>query len=308
MKSRSWPYRTPQAGRVAPGPWLRREESLTELTSLVEQWDYTTDLELERRVDIDVAGCLYDAGLPLETPLRICVRVRPSTSKIRSLVARCPVPVDGTVNVSAVVHGAEFAGSLTIETVLELAVDRRAAAAFSPSRSGSILWRDDFTTVLEGDSGLLPVAPVSFAQAGLPSGAVWYLSLDAGRWEWTAMGSLLLLLNSDNPSIAAALTDPDQETSIRLLEAVGVDFVADLVGRALLDEGFWESYGNDEEVRDDDLSVGSLVRALVRTRLALPTEDVRDAFVRLLELLKRDPSMYRARVQEGTAYLRSSVR
>jgi hypothetical protein len=111
----------------------------------------------------------------------------------------------------------------------------------------------------------------------------------------------MILLNSDNPAIAAALQKPEKPSSVQLIEALEIDFVADLVGRALMDRSFWDTYAS-EDSPDTDLSVGALVRSLVRTKLCAPTESVDEGMRRLHDLIIRDPSMWRALVQEGLGY------
>lgn len=304
MSVRAWPYRTPGEGRVIVEPWLLENAAWNELPGVLPRWDYTTDLKLSRRVNVDVSGCLSDAGLPQNTPLTLCVRARPSTSKIRTRIAHHEVRRNGPIDLVGMVRGSQVAGRLTLETLLELAVDIPESESFSPTLKGSILWRDEVETVLEGSASLLPIAPISFVQAGLPAGAAWYLNIDASQWDWSAMGSLIVLLNSDNPAVAQALREPAAEGNV--LDALEVDFVADLVSRALLDEGFWDTYLNVSAARDDDLSLGSLVRALVRNYLAKPSETVEDCCRALSDLIHRDPSMYRARVQEGLGFPRST--
>lgn len=303
MRITTAPYRTPRSDLVATEAWTVLDGSGGELGESLDDWDYSTTLRIGRRIQVEVAEVAREVGLRPTTPLLVHVRTKSAASLIRTSAARVVLAADtAPVQVTAEIACRDLAGSLTIETLLELAEDTLDGQRFSPTYAGSILWRDEVTVVLEGDSGLLPVAPVSFSDAGLPSGAAWYLSLDSGRWDWTAMGSVLVLLNADNAAVATALRDPTTEHASVLLDTIEVDFVADLVGRAVEDESFMDPSVAPTE---DDLSVGALVRALVRTRLADPGEPVAEAFVRLKELRGRDPSRYRALVQHGLSYPRS---
>jgi hypothetical protein len=303
VKVSTAPYRTPSPELVTAGAWTILDGPPGDLSTSIEGWDYATTLRIGRRVEIDVAEILAAVALPPSTRLLLHVRARSGASLIRTSIARIGLDPDaGPVDLVAEIAGRELAGSVTVETLLELADDVSGGRPFSPSRAGSILWRDELSVVLEGDSGLLPIAPVSFADAGLPAGAAWYLSLDAGRWDWTAMGSVLVLLNTDNRAVATALANPATDQASVLFDTIEVDFVADLVGRAVTDEAFVDQF---VQVVDDDLSVGALVRALIRTRLAEPTESVDAAVSRLKELRDRDPSRYRAVIQNGLSYPRS---
>lgn len=303
MKVSTAPYRTPPPELVAAEAWVILDGASGDLDTSLDGWDYATTFRIGRRVQVQVEEVLVHAGLEPTTRLLLHVRARSGASLIRKSIARIELdPTVAAVDVVAEIVGRDLAGSVIVETLLELADDARNGRRFSPTHAGSILWRDEFSVVLEGDSGLLPIAPISFADAGLPPGAAWYLSLDAGRWDWTAMGSVLVLLNADNPAVAAALADPSTERASAIFDMIEVDFVADLVGRAVADESFLDS------VEDDDLSVGALVRALIRTRLAEPTEPLAGATARLKELRDRDPSRYRALVQDGLSYPRSGTR
>lgn len=317
MSVRTFPYRTPAPERVAAEPWHHlAADGLAVFGGPVPGWDYITDLRLTRRVMLDLAGIRTDSGLPPGTPLRISVRSRPSTSLIRTLTAQIHLSPDDvqTAQLDVLVPGRDLSGSVMIETVLELAEARSAAAPFTANRVGSILWRDETGAPLEGDSGLLPVAPAAFSELSLPTSAAWYISLATDRWDWPAMGSLLVLLNTDNPAVTAALPDPATghvpQGAGALFDTLEVDFLTDLVGRALDDEAFHEQYvvHADDDPPDDDYSLGSLVRALVRTRLTGARETVDAALQRLRSQRAQDPSMFRALVQHSLRYPRSTAR
>jgi hypothetical protein len=311
---RTYPYRTPSPDRIIAERWSRLDDDgVVDFTGPVEGWDYVTDLRLVRRISLDLSGIRADSGLPPETPLKLSVRSRPSTSLIRTLVTSVPLDHGETqsLSVEVVVRGQDLSGSVTVETMIELAATRPHAAPFTPNRAGSILWIDEASAPLEGDSGLLPVAPVPFSTVGLPPSAAWYVSLATGRWDWTAMGSLLVLLNTENPAVVAALPDPARDNpapdTAHVFDTLEVDFLTDLVGRALDDDEFIDQYvvTGDEEPPEDDYSLGSLVRALVRTRLTKARETVDEALVRLRDVRAQDPSMFRATVQDGLGYPRS---
>jgi hypothetical protein len=308
MSSRALPYRVPAESMVSTDPWSVFGDTVYELPPFIDGWDYATDLHLFRGVRIDREGFCAGAGLPPATPLSVCVRIRPSTSLIRRVVARLPVPPGASqpLRIEAKLLGAELSGNITIETLLELGQDIHVSDPFIASRGGSILWQEETSTALEGDSGLVPMAPVSFAQAGLPPSAAWYVSLDTGRWDWTALGSLLVLLNTDNPVVATCLGHPDDPSAGVLWSTLGTDLVTDVVGRAVEDVAFMELCDDlsDSPTAADPYSLAALVRALVRTHLVRPTETVDEALRRLRDLHLRDPSLYRASVQDGLRYLR----
>ncbi|MFE2916022.1 hypothetical protein [Kitasatospora indigofera] len=307
MSVQAWPYRRPE-NRVRAENWRLDEVTGALLPGAVPAWDYRTDLTLARLVHVDLAGVREDCGLPDDAALRLSVRYWPSTSRLRHLGFQTLLPVgsqQSVVVVGMTAPGADLGGFLTVETIIGLAEDLRTDQPFVARRAGSILWNDQVRVHLEGAAGLLPTAPVSFAEAGLPAGAAWYVSMDGDDWQQAAMGSLLVLLNTDNPAVRSALDDGKGEAATQLWDTLGVDIVTDLVGRALEDEGFDEEETVDVE---GELSMGGLVRSLVRTYLARPTESAAVAITRLRDERRADPSRFRAQVQAGVGFPREAVR
>ncbi|MEU4155933.1 hypothetical protein [Actinoplanes sp. NPDC026670] len=199
------------------------------------------------------------------------------------------------------IPGAGLAATLTIETTLVLLENPSGGdEPFVARRTGSIVWRDEVSVRLEGTAGLLPVAPVSFKEQGLPPQAAWYVSVDSSEWTSAAMGNLLVLLNDDNLAVRKAITAPSEPDSAVLLDALTVDVVCDLVGRALLDEEFPVTAPVGE--KRSEPSTAALVRGLIVSFLSLPTESVETAFSRLRDEWQRDPSRVRARAQNNLRF------
>jgi hypothetical protein len=278
------------------------------LSTVLQGWDYHSEVNLSRRVQVDTALVRSDCGLPADAALAVCIRYWPSTSRLRTLGIRRELigaggPVDVTLELT--IPGAALAGKLVVETTLELAESLTDVSPFVAARAGSVLWRDQQTVALEGGAGLLPVAPVSFAGHGLPAGAAWYISVDPGEWERAAMGSLLVLLNIDNAQVKEALdAASDDPVAAVLWEALAVDVVADLVGLALDDEGFPAASPSGAE--DEDVTMSALVHSMVRAYLRRPVESSEDALTRLRDERRRDPSLYRAEVQRGLHFPRTA--
>jgi hypothetical protein len=190
---------------------------------------------------------------------------------------------------------------LIIETTLVLlSAGLVEAEPFVARRPGSVLWRDETTIRLEGSAGLLPVAPVSFKDQGLPEQAAWYVSLDSAEWNGAAMGNLLVLLNDDNPAVRKAMEAPEEADSAGLLDALTVDVVCDIVGRALMDEEFPGS--SPAGGRQSEMSTAALVHGLIRSFLAMPAETLEDAMNRLRDEWVRDPSRVRSRAQSSLRF------
>jgi hypothetical protein len=298
---RALPYRTP-IDRVQSEEWvsLDGKSGLVGATPLA--WDYHSQVRLSRAVSIDVDGVREDCLLDVDDGLRLCVRYWSANSRVRTVASLVNVGTAFTPgqNLMVEIDGSLLGGSLTVETILELANDREGGQPFSPRWAGTMLWRDVVRVPLEGDGGLLPVAPVSFSSTPrLPAAAAWYVSLDFSDLTAAAMGSLLVLVNTDLPVVKRALSWVDGDPSADVLwGALSADIVSDIVGRALDDDDF-EPETEWTALDQEALTVGGLVSALVRSYLQRPNETPVDAVKRLRELRRDDPSMYTAEVQGG---------
>jgi hypothetical protein len=304
MGVRAYPYRV-AVDHVTAAPWISVEDGAP-VGEFLPSWDYGSVLRLQRPVEVDVSAVLNECGLLPTAQLALNVRYWPVTSLIRRTALHLPLGrLDPGGLVKAVldveVPGAELAAALTLETTLVL-VDVSAASGepFVARRPGSILWRDETAIRLEGSAGLLPVAPVSFKDQGLPEQAAWYVSLDSSEWNSAAMGNLLVLLNDDNPAVRKATEKPDEPESAVVLDALTVDVVCDLVGRALMDEEF--PTGVVAGGRQLEMSTAALVHGLVRAFLSMPAESLEDAMKRLRDEWQRDPSRVRARAQNSLRF------
>ncbi|MFF4741621.1 hypothetical protein [Streptomyces sp. NPDC001268] len=307
MSVQVWPYRRP-VGRVHAEQWRSGDTTGEPAPTALNAWDYSTVIALGRLIEIDLAELREDCGLAPDAPLRLCVRYWPSTSLLRrsAFVQNLPTHRNRTsceVQISA--DSTQLGGFLTVETLIELAADLPSDRPFVATRAGSILWSDQIRIHLEGGAGLLPVAPVSFSEAGLPPGSAWYVSMDGGDWQQAAMGSLLVLLNEDNPAVKEAMESTQGELSGMLWSILEADIVTDLVGRALDDEAFVDETPSDDP--DGDLTMAGLVRALVRTYLARPGESAEQAIKRLRDERRRDPSRFRAHVHAGVKFPREAT-
>jgi hypothetical protein len=307
MSVRVWPYRRP-VDRIHAGPWRSGDATDEPTPVALRAWDYTTDIALGRVIEIDLAELREDCRLAPDAPLRLSVRYWPSTSLLRRSAFVQDLPTD-TRRTSCEVHisadSTQLGGFLTVETLIELAADFPSDSPFVASRAGSILWGDQIRIHLEGGAGLLPVASVSFREAGLPAGSAWYVSMDGGDWQQAAMGSLLVLLNEDNPAVKEAMESVRGELSGMLWSFLEVDIVTDLIGRALDDEAFVDDSPSDD--LDGDLTMAGLVRALVRTYLTRPGESAEQTIKRLRDERRRDPSRFRADVHAGIKFPREST-
>ena len=114
-----------------------------------------------------------------------------------------------------------------------------------------------------------------------------------------------MLLNDDNLAVRQAMATPDEPGSGLVLDALTVDVVCDLVGRALMDEEFPTAVPADGRL--SEVSTAGLVQGLIMSFLSMPTESTEDAIKRLRDEWQRDPSRVRARAQSGLRFPASSA-
>lgn len=294
--SRAYPYRRPPVDVVETGPWLmkvgRTEEELSaELTT----WDYDTILRLRRPLRVHGARVRRSCGLPPDVELRLSVVWASSSSGLRGRLWQAPVPMedDAAMEITGELPGGELGGRLDLQTTITLAsVGAGGSHSTAPRRSGSILWRDISTTVLQGDAVLFPLAVVDFEPLPYPTGAAWHLELGSDL-ESQALGSILLLVNQRRTTVTAALesaADPD-DTDRAVLSVIRTDIVRSLVEQALVDEEF------DPDEPYPTGSVGALLSAVVRH--AFPGRPI-DA---LRRERARSPMLFTTRVQNATELL-----
>lgn len=303
MSGRAYPYRIVN-DHVSGDPWIHTDEGVPAADHL-SSWDYGTLLRFARRVIVDIPALLTTCGFDRAVSLAMNVRYWPSTSLLRRSATHVPLRYDGMSGqietiLEVEIPGTDLAGALTLETTIVLAAGGGGSDPFVAHRPGSVLWRDHTSIRLEGNAGLLPVAPVSFKNQGLPEQAAWYVSVDSTEWSSAAMGNLLVLLNDDNDQVSEAVRKPNDPRAAVLWDALTVDVVHDLVGRALEDDEF----PSEEEVtdREGEVTTAALVHGLIRAFLKMPNETLADATDRLREERRRDPSRLRASVQSSLLF------
>jgi hypothetical protein len=304
MSTRTLPYRTTE-GQVLADAWIT--DSGDPVGDFVASWDYTSTLHYSRHVRIDLQTIVEQCGLHPDTHLAIDVRYWPTTSLIRRTAMHLSLGRvgEGTVIERAIevrIPGGDLAGAIVLQTTLVVEIGSPEAEPFTARRPGSVLWSDQHTMRLEGGSGLLPVAPVSFKDQGLPEQAAWYISVDSAEWGSAAMGNLLVLINNDNPRVKAALAAPELAESAVLWDALTIDVVCDLVGRALEDDEFSHWPIDQPGNAGDEITTAALVHALIRGFLRMPAETLEEAMERLRDERRRDPSRMRAYSQSSLRF------
>jgi hypothetical protein len=293
--SRAYPFLRPPPDVVTTGPWSREVPDGAEvLAGALPDWDYDTVLGLSRPVVVDGRRVRALCGLADDAEIDLTVRWSASSSALRGRAWRAAVPAaDGVeLDVRFDLAGDELGGNLELDTVLTLRRATDNASAAAPHRPGSVLWSDRFSTLLQGDAVLFPLAVADFHDLAYPTKASWYI--DVGEdLEAAALGSILLLANERREVVVSALAAAGAPTEAdrRVLSTLRTEVLRALVERALIHEDF------TDEIIYPAGSLGALFAAVLRTTFPAFT----------VEALRRErqtsPVLFTSRIQDATDLL-----
>lgn len=229
------------------------------LPDMLATWDYATDLQLERTVDVDLGLVREEAGLPESVPLALGAlwasdnHLRGAGS-IRKLEADEPT---SRVTLELVLEGWDLGETLTLDTELflldDLEVPDGPPAAF---RAGSRLWSQRKKVRLQGTAPRFPLALVDPLLFGFGEQTPWFLDIRP-ELDTPALGGLHLLINESNPVVRAAVESPDGKPETDpIMSMLSYD-----VGRTLLEFALEQDDASGEGY--DEETVGHSMRALL---------------------------------------------
>lgn len=261
--SRAFPYLRPPSDVVVVGSWSTVvDDGTEELATEMPEWDYDTVLSLRRPVRIDGLRARDHIQVGTDADLDLTVVWSAASSALRGRAWRAPVPArDGVdLEIAFDLPGTELGGRLDLETCLTLRRTSGGTSPAAPRRPGSVLWRDRFSVLLQGDAVLFPLAIADFHDLPYPTGAAWHLELGHDL-DAAALGSILLLANSRREAVTTALVSAGKPTDAdrRVLSTIRTEIVRALVERALVDEEF------SSDVSYPPGSIGALLAAVLRT-------------------------------------------
>jgi hypothetical protein len=284
------PFLLPNPSRVTAGAWtVMTHGQQLEQPSILDGWDYLTPISVSRRLEVDLPGICSDCGLSGSTQFAVTAQWRSTWTDQRGWMV--PVQLSAGPTVIAVdLPPAELGGSLHIETCVILLQADGTSDALAPTRPGSILWRNPYSLVLEGEAARFPVELVEFGRAGIRAGsrAAWILYWHPEDLEAAALGTVRLCLNAEHPLIRR-MVDGDRHDPLiaAVLSALRFDVARTLIHGALRHEQF-----TDEEWPEG--SLGAVLTNLVHT--LFPGESVES--LRSYQTLAREE--FDARIQAGT--------
>ena len=240
---RAFPYLRPDSTRIRADKWLHvTRQSITPLPSFLPDWDYATDLELRRSVEIDVPAALQDCGL-VDGKIGLTAVWRATSTRLSGALAPVPLgkePDRNSIELTVGLSGAELGGTLVLDTQLVLLRAGAREHPMVPARPGTILWSDRETVQLEGTSARFPIEVMDFEQTGISSpDAAWYFDLQRDALEESALGCMVLYVNKGHKRVARAIHSPDADDETRaIISAVRFDVARTLIVSALENEDF----------------------------------------------------------------------
>ena len=273
-------------------PWmLHGEGEPTPLPEAHPAWDPSVDVRVSRRIEFDGEAFMRATGLGRGSRIRLvagfeCEHARSRSFPWRRNVA-LPSGFEGQLEVVAPASRLAQSLELIVGAVLvNAAADSSAIAA---KTAGSWLWCDRTPFALSGSGHRFPMEWVAFGKSGLPRNAVWFLDWPSQDWGAPALGTMRLLLNSDNVVVRNVLQLPEQDARRKIvIQAARLDVAKQLVLAAL---------NSDEFLADLDQfgegSVGFSVRLLMA--VAFPHEKPQT----LRERLVHQAGEFHAQLQGG---------
>ena len=288
MKRPVAPFLTPPEDAISHGEWLlSTPERDIPLPKEVPHWDYQTTLELAAPVSVDRLAVTRSCELEWDSGLAIVVMARSNHTNAEVLASRQDLPLNETFDlaVELLLDGAELGGRLTLETLL-VVTEPKPLNRLAPHHPGSILWRQQQWTDLEGTATQFPTDTMDFAAAGLDGGAGWQFKIDLTDPDARFMSAARLTLNSAHPAIRRLLNGEKDGGTEQLLRTLNWDITRLMVLAAI---------GNEDvmglEVDQEDTSVAAVLRNLLAQ--IWPTEST----VTLGRWLQEDPARIETRIQ-----------
>jgi len=249
------PFFVPAPGVVRAGVWQQLVDGQwADIGDFVASWDYATRLDLRCALRIDIDALRVDTDLTDGSPLGLAVGWRCLDT---ALVGE-PVVQDLTADHIEMLMTVppERAGSeIVLTRRIVLRRDRLSPTAGQAKWAGSILWSDESRLRLTGDGSAFPVEVVAFDEVGRNPNVSWYLQLPASA-DGPVMGSMLLLINSADVDLVAAVSKAARHTEAQrlLVNQLEEGLVEELVRWAL---SRW-----DELESLEDETVGAVARTL----------------------------------------------
>jgi hypothetical protein len=292
-----FPYCTPTSDMVSAGSLILEEgEGLSaSVKEHLGDWDPSRLLKFSQKVTLDLPAVYSACCLGAEDRLRMALVWRSDGTALGSTGICVDLGVNSPADTILQLQVPAFCirTSVTVRTVLVLAVRNSAYNPFAAFRPGSILWQAERRISLDCGAAYFPVEVVNFKNQGLPSEAAWYLDFDTSDWFAPVLGSVRLYLNASNEKLCRAVENagnPSCEQAI-ILSALYYDVGKSLIRTSLNSDEFryyreWPPH-----------SIGRSIAALIRSVFPNTAFDVLNREMNDL------PGDFETKVQAGLHFL-----
>lgn len=291
MRSVRLPYHQCSTAVVLQ-PWLLHGEGdPVPLPEVHPAWDSNVDVRVLRSLEFDGDRFMRETGLGKGSRIRLvagyeCEHARSRSFPWRRSVA-LPSSFKGTLDVTA--RASRLAHSVDLIVGAVLLHASKDSSSVAAKTAGSWLWTDRTAFTLRGSGGRFPMEWVAFRTSGLPPNATWFLDWPSQDWSSPVLGTMRLLLNSDNLVVRKVMELSEHDARKKLIiQAARLDVGKQLVIAALSSEDFFAEVEQFEEG-----SVGFSVRLLMS--VAFP----HDQPATLKDRLIHQAGEFHAQLQDG---------
>ncbi len=167
---RVFPHRTAPPESAVWSWWLDRGSGAVPCPTLLQGWDYTTELRLGLIVNVDLAKLFLATGLQRVEDLQVVALADCKSAQTRLSMSAPVVPDDhggGSADLTFVVPPGTVAQSLRLTASLVLAADIAPTDRRVPTLKGSrLLDAESQTLLLEGDAGLVYSGTIPLERPG----------------------------------------------------------------------------------------------------------------------------------------------
>jgi len=204
----AFPYVRAQSNAVRADVWmLKAGDELREAPGYLDGWDYNTELNLTRELQVDLNAIRQQASLPVDLLLSLSVTAFSTSTWVRKRVFLQVLTSEvEDVTVDIALMGDDLGGNLRLTTSVVLDTWGEPNGPFVAHLPGSVLWSDRHEIRLQGDAPLFPISVIDFERAGFPAGAGWHLEIGADLAA-PLHASLRLYLNSAHNVVVAAFVN-----------------------------------------------------------------------------------------------------
>jgi len=213
-------------------------EPLKDVASILENWDYARDLEVDSIVSINWELCAEALQLPAnQLQLRVVLLAGTGVGNLPRrqdrLCEKVVNAITSEVRLGAVIPGQTLSGRLRLSLQISLEGPTDTGSTLSPRVRGARLWQSYADILIEdGGDSRFPVETVSFSHCFKEQPqetAPWYLHWQPNSLQADFSGSVRLFINSDQEEIAARFVEGDGPT----LQAMLGDVMSQMTASAL---------------------------------------------------------------------------